>query len=70
MANQAQPFRQHHIARALRAASNAGMRNPKIEVRLPTGASIVVTGDKDEPNRPAKSRAASRSSAVTRGKVP
>jgi hypothetical protein len=44
MANRSQPFRQHHIARALRAASAAGMQNPTVEVRLPTGATIVIGG--------------------------
>jgi hypothetical protein len=44
MGNQPQPFKTHHIARALRGAAAAGMRNPTVEVRLPTGATIVVGG--------------------------
>jgi hypothetical protein len=44
MGNQPQPFKTHHIARALRGAAAAGMRNPTVEVRLPTGATIVIGG--------------------------
>ena len=43
MANTAQPFRQHHITRALKAASAAGMQDPTVTVTLlPTGATITV----------------------------
>jgi len=42
MANQSQPFRQHHIKRALKAAEAAGMRNPMVEVHLPTGTKLII----------------------------
>jgi hypothetical protein len=44
MANRSQPFRQHHLARALRAARDAGVTNPRVEVRLPGGAQLFVGG--------------------------
>jgi hypothetical protein len=44
MANKTQPFRAHHVARALRGVAAAGLTNPQVEVRLPTGATIVVSG--------------------------
>jgi len=40
--NKTQPFRQHHLTRALKAATAAGVHNPMVEVHLPTGAKIVV----------------------------
>jgi hypothetical protein len=41
--NRPQPFRQHHVTKALRGAAAAGMKNPSVEVRLlPGGASIVI----------------------------
>jgi hypothetical protein len=62
MANRPQPFRQHHIARALRAARAGGMQNPTVEVRLPTGATIVIGGRADAAavGKPGKVRPASR----------
>jgi len=33
MANQNQPFRQHHLTRALRAAKAAGMDSVKVRLR-------------------------------------
>jgi hypothetical protein len=46
MANIPQPFHQHHVARALRGAVAAGVRDPTVEVRLPTGATITVGSGK------------------------
>jgi hypothetical protein len=43
MANRAQPFRQHHIARALKAAAAAGAPNPTVEFHTPDGGKIVVS---------------------------
>ena len=46
--NKAQPFKQHSLTRALRAAKAAGMES--VEVHLPTGTKIVISGasgDKD-----------------------
>jgi len=41
--NKVQPFRQHHITRALKAASAAGMRDPTVTVQLlPAGATITI----------------------------
>jgi hypothetical protein len=49
MVNKPQPFRQHHITRALRGAEAAGMRNPTVEVHLlPTGAKITVGSGKPD----------------------
>jgi hypothetical protein len=63
MPNKLQPFRSHHIARALRGAAAAGFTNPSIEVRLPTGATIVIAGsggNKDsQPTKIASSASAS-----------
>jgi hypothetical protein len=43
--NKTQAFRQHHIVRALKAASAAGMHNPTVTVQLlPAGASITISG--------------------------
>jgi hypothetical protein len=50
MPNQSQPFRQHHIARAIRAARAEGITNPTVEVRLPTGATIVIGGAGGKPD--------------------
>jgi len=45
--NKAQPFRQHHITRALKAASAAGMRDPTVTVQLlPAGATITIGSGK------------------------
>jgi len=44
MANRSQPFRQHPLARALRAARDAGVTTPRVEVRLPGGAQLFVSG--------------------------
>ena len=47
MANRGQPFRQHHVTRALRGAVAAGMSNPTVQVRLANdgGATIIIGGD-------------------------
>src|SRR5262245_9255007 len=42
--NRPQPFRQMHIARALRAAMAVGVPNPTVEVHLPSGAMLVISG--------------------------
>ena len=50
MANKSQDFRSHHIAHiasALKAATDAGIRNPSVHVRLPSGAELRVgAGDR------------------------
>ena len=48
MANQPQPFRQHHITRALRAYAAAGRPDATVEVRLPSGATITVGSGKSD----------------------
>lgn len=48
MANTAQPFRQHQITRAIRAAQAAGVSNPTIEVCLKNGTKIVIGGGKPD----------------------
>jgi hypothetical protein len=55
--NKAQPFKQHSLTRALRAAKAAGMES--VEVHLPTGTKIVISGasgDKDLKSAPSASR--------------
>jgi hypothetical protein len=52
MANQPQPFRHHHIVRACRAAEAAGVANPTVEVRLPTGATITIGSGKPDKAAP------------------
>ena len=49
MANQPQPFRQHHLTRALRAAKAAGMDNPSVKVRLPSGVEFHIGGSVPDP---------------------
>jgi hypothetical protein len=48
MVNKVQPFRQHHISRALKAAAAAGMTRPRLELKLP-GGGVMVIGDDGEP---------------------
>ena len=49
MVNRAQPFRHHDVKRAFRAAVAAGVSNPSVEVRLPTGTTITIgSGKQDE----------------------
>ena len=48
MANKNQPFRQHHVTRALRGAVAAGLPNPSCTVRLPGGATITIDGGKSD----------------------
>ena len=66
MANKTQPFLSHHVARALRGAVAAGVANPTVEVRLPTGATITVGGSGGTPaaviSKPGKVQPPSRSS--------
>jgi hypothetical protein len=49
MANKAQPFRQFHITRALKAAEAAGMRNPTCTVSLPNGTTIAIASEASMP---------------------
>jgi hypothetical protein len=69
MMNKSQPFRQHHVTRALRGAQAAGLSNPSCTVRLPGGATITIDSKPDEvpAARPGKVRPpASRSSRIAR----
>ena len=52
MVNRAQPFRHHDVKRAFRAAVAAGVPNPSVEVRLPTGTTITI-GSGGKPDAPA-----------------
>jgi hypothetical protein len=47
MANRAQPFKTHHVVRALKAAAAAGVAHPSIEFHSPDGGKIVIGGIKD-----------------------
>jgi hypothetical protein len=42
MANRSQPFRHHHVVRALRAAAAAGAPNPSVEFHSADGGKIIV----------------------------
>jgi hypothetical protein len=54
MSNQTQPFRQHHLTKALRSAAAAGMRDPTVTVTLPTGATITISGKPEAVVKPGK----------------
>jgi hypothetical protein len=62
MANRPQPFRQHQITRALRAAVAAGMPNPSVLVRCPNGTVITIDSKSDAVAilKPGKVRPSSR----------
>jgi hypothetical protein len=49
MGNTPQPFRQHHVRRLLKAASDGGLRNPSVHVRLPGGTDFHVAVDAGKP---------------------
>jgi hypothetical protein len=55
--NKAQPFRQHHITRALRAASAAGVSDPHVRITLPGGGELHVGGGGEVPKAPPKKSA-------------
>jgi hypothetical protein len=42
VANKSQPFRVHHVARALKGAVAAGIKNPSVSVTLPNGTTIAI----------------------------
>lgn len=46
MTNQSQPFKAHHVVRALKAAVTAGVTNPSVEVHLPNGTTLVIGSGK------------------------
>ena len=54
MANASQPFRQHHITRALRGASAAGIKDPHVRITLPGGGELHVSGGGSVPEAPPK----------------
>jgi hypothetical protein len=64
--NKNQPFRQHHLTRALRAARDAGMTNPRVEVRLPGGAQLFVSGGEVVP----QSKKSTQRGALSRDRPP
>ena len=53
MANTPQPFRQHHLTRALRAAKAAGMDS--VKVRLPSGVEFHIGGGEVPTAKPKRS---------------
>ena len=55
MANTPQPFRQHHLTRALRAAKAAGLDNPSVKVRLPSGVEFHIGGGEVPTAKPKRS---------------
>jgi hypothetical protein len=72
--NKSQPFRQHLITRALKGASNAGMRDPTVKIVLSDGTQLHVAGGVVEAPVP-KVRGKSASpvrdpSAVGKGRLP
>jgi hypothetical protein len=67
MGNTPAPFRQHHLARALRAASSAGVRDPAVCIELPNGTRFTVGAAAGLPNAAVVSKAAkARSVPATR----
>jgi hypothetical protein len=66
MANRQQPFKTFHVARALRGAVAAGVKDPRVEVRLPTGASIIVGGKPDAAAIPKSSKAPTEAGQLSR----
>jgi len=69
MANREQPFRQHHVTRALKAAAAAGVANPSVRIRTPGGTEYHIGGEVTAPKKhttaavakPPPTRAAGRS---------
>jgi hypothetical protein len=64
MANQAQPFRQHHVTRALKAAQAAGVKNPTVQVRLPNGTQLFAGGGEVKAPKKHTTAAVARPSAA------
>jgi hypothetical protein len=68
MVNRAQPFRHHDVKRAFRAAVAAGVHNPSVEVRLPTGTTITICGD-DKPGARVSTVPATKTNKPTRSRT-
>jgi len=61
--NKAQPFRQHHITRALRAAAAAGAPNPTCTIRCSDGTVFTISSKPDDAAIPPPKKTPSRKSA-------
>ena len=72
--NKSQPFRQHQLTRALKAAQAAGGANPHVRVVLPNGTQLFLSGGEVEapvPKVRGKTVAAVRDpSSVSKGNLP
>ena len=72
--NKSQPFRQHQLTRALKAAQAAGGANPHVRVVLPNGTQLFLSGGEVEapvPKVRGKTAAAVRDpSSVSKGSLP
>jgi hypothetical protein len=72
--NKSQPFRQHQLTRALKAAQAAGGANPHVRVVLPNGTQLFLSGGEVEapvPKVRGKTAAAVRDpSSVSKGNLP
>jgi len=53
--NKSQPFRQHQLTRALKAAQAAGGANPHVRVVLPNGTQLFLSGGEVQEAPPKKS---------------
>jgi hypothetical protein len=52
MSNQPHQFKHRDVVRAFRAAEAAGVLNPRVEVRLPSGTVLVIGGAKPDATAP------------------
>jgi hypothetical protein len=70
MPNVPQPFKQHHLARALRAASSAGVPDPAVCVELPNGTKFHVGAAAGMPRAAASRGAPGKPAVAIRKPVP
>jgi hypothetical protein len=68
--NRSQPFRQHHVTRALKGALAAGMSNPRVEVRLTSDGATISIGADAKGNKAKAASAASKPAKVPRRSAP
>jgi hypothetical protein len=68
MPNKPQPFRQHQITRALRAAAAAGVANPTCTICLSDGTELVVGGAGGKPGDKAAAAIVKPTKAARKGR--
>jgi len=64
--NKAQPFRQHQITRALKAAAAAGVPDPSVQVHCPDGTVFTIGSKSDKAQSVKSAKVSSRNSRPTR----